>query len=296
MTQEDLRNPVVVGVDGTDESGHAVSWALEEAARHGLPVRLVHAFEYPPPLLPFYDAATGLGEDHLREVARGAMARELSCAVGRARTLPVTGEVADGPPVDALLAEGRRASLLVVGTRGFGAFGELLVGSTGTALAAQAVCPVVVVPAPRPENVPGGPVVVGVDGSACSQAAVALAFGEASLRGAPLTAVHAWRESLRGLAEGAADRERGAQGEEAEHGMLLSEALAGSRGRYPDVEVDGGAVRGHPVRALLEASRGASLLVVGARGAGGYEGMPLGSVAQGVLHHANCPVCVVPPA
>lgn len=291
MAEEDVDGPVVVGVDGTDESGHAVTWAVAEAARRGLPVRLVHAFEYPPPLLPFYDAATELGEDHLREVARGALAAAVAHLSGPGAGATVTGEVVDGVPVEVLRSEAQRAALLVVGTRGLGPYGELLVGSTGTALAAGAACPVVVVPAPRAGARPDGPVVVGVDGSPASQAAVAFACRAAALRGGPLVAVHAWRRTPRGLA---GQDPEDARAETVEHDLLLSEALAGGRAEYPEVPVVDQAVRDHPVRALLEAARQASLLVVGARGAGGYGGLLLGSTAQAVLQHAPCPVCVVP--
>jgi nucleotide-binding universal stress UspA family protein len=254
---------------------------------------MVHAFEYPPPLLPFYDAATELGEDHLREVAHGALAAAVSEVARQAPQLAVTGEVIDGSPVEVLLEESSRAALLVVATRGMGPYGGLVIGSTGTALAGQASCPLVVVPDRPAREHPGGPVVVGVDGSPPSQAALGFAFEAAALRQVPLRAVHTWRATLRGLSEPAALRAREDRAEEVEHRMVLSEALAGGRAAYPDVPVIDEAVQDHPVRALLGASGSASLLVIGARGAGGFPGLPLGSVAQGVLHQAGCPVCVV---
>jgi nucleotide-binding universal stress UspA family protein len=78
-----------------------------------------------------------------------------------------------------------------------------------------------------------------------------------------------------------------------EHRLLVSEALAGARERFPQVGVTEQIVRDHPARAPLAAER-AVLLVVGARGAGGYPGMALGSVAQAVLHHTRVPMCVLP--
>lgn len=287
---------IVVGVDGTLESRHAVAWALEEAVRRTEPVELVHAYEYPPPLLPFYDTASELGEDHLREVAREAMKSEVAAAGAQEPAASVTGEVREGPPIEVLLDAARDARLLVVATRGTGALGELVVGSTGTALAGQAACPVVVVPsAKEPGTVAEtGPVVAGVDGSAHGQAALRLALEEASLHGRSVVVVHAWHAVPGGLSASAAAQRRRFRADGVSHELLVSETLAGEGQRYPEVAVTAQVRQDHPVRALLDASRHASLLVVGARGTGGYPGLALGSVALAVLHHATCPVCVVP--
>jgi nucleotide-binding universal stress UspA family protein len=75
--------------------------------------------------------------------------------------------------------------------------------------------------------------------------------------------------------------------------MFLAEALAGWAEKYPDVEVHKQVVRGHPVEVILEESAGAELLVLGSRGRGGFAGLLLGSVSQGVLHRTPCPVAVV---
>lgn len=285
---------VVVGVDGTEEGRHATAWALAEASRHGGTVELVHAYEYPPPLLPFYDTAVDITETHLREVAESAMTRAVEDAVRLAQGVAVTGEVREGTPIQVLLDAARDAAMVVVATRGAGPLGELVVGSTGTALAGQAACPVVVVPWAEVSGTGEGPVVVGVDGSTNSQTAVEVALEEASLRGAVLDVVHAWRPVPEGLATTQAAMRRRDQAEEVEHRLVVSEALAGAGERYPQLTVVEDVVRDHPVHALLSAGENASLLVVGARGTGGYAGMALGSVAQSVLHHARTPVCVVP--
>lgn len=74
---------------------------------------------------------------------------------------------------------------------------------------------------------------------------------------------------------------------------LLAEALAGRMERGPGIAVEHRLVRGGAREALIEASRGAGLLIVGARGRGGFAGLLLGSVSQALLHHAHCPVAVV---
>jgi nucleotide-binding universal stress UspA family protein len=287
---------IVVGVDGTRESRHAVAWTLEEAACRKEAVELVHAFEYPPPLLPFYDAATELGEDYLREVASDAMTREVAETAAEEPGVPVTGKVRDGVPIEVLLDAAREARLLVVATRGSGALGELVVGSTGTALAGSAACPVVVVPSPPGNRAPGAldPVVVGIDGSAHGQAALRQAMEEGALHGRTVVVVHAWYPVPGGLSATAAVQQRRLRADEVSHELLVSETLAGEGQRFQEVAVKTQVVQDHPVRALLDAARTASLIVVGARGTGGYPGLELGSVALGVLHHATCPVCVVP--
>lgn len=294
MPATSASKPIVVGIDGTDESREATRWALTEATRRGAAVELVHAYEYPPPLLPFYDEAEDITEEHLREVARGAMTRAVAEAGRQAAAAVVSGEVREGSPIEVLLAAAREAVLVVVATRGTGPMGEPVVGSTGTALAGLADCPVVVVPRAEPAGPGEGPLAVGVDGSKNSQTAVAWALEEASLRGTHLVAVHAWRPAPEGLSAAQRAKWHRDQADELEHRLLVSEALAGAGERFPQVGITEQVVRDHPIRALLAAAEDAALLVVGARGAGGYPGMALGSVAQAVLHHARVPVCVVP--
>jgi nucleotide-binding universal stress UspA family protein len=153
-------------------------------------------------------------------------------------------------------------------------------------LTAHAPCPVAVVP--EPEHVTQQPAyfVVGVDGSPHSAAAVDVAFEEAALRGAVLRALYVWHPPLLGvLDEEAAVRECR---------RVLSETVAGRTATHPDVELHHEVVRGHPLQVLTEAAEHALGLVVGTRGHGGFTGMLLGSVSQGVLHHARCPVITVP--
>jgi nucleotide-binding universal stress UspA family protein len=75
---------------------------------------------------------------------------------------------------------------------------------------------------------------------------------------------------------------------------MLVEALAGWHDRYPDLQVRRQVVHGHVRKTIIDATRDAQLIVVGARGLGGFTGMLLGSVSQSVLHHAHCPTMIVP--
>jgi nucleotide-binding universal stress UspA family protein len=139
-----------------------------------------------------------------------------------------------------------------------------------------------------------GPVVVGVDGSATSDAAVATAFDEASWRGADLVAVHSWLENAADaelLRPGDAEWARIEQNE----AEVLAERMAGWQEKYPDVTVRRVLAQGKPVERLLEYAVGAQLIVVGSRGRGGLTGMLLGSTSGALIYHATCPLLVVRP-
>jgi nucleotide-binding universal stress UspA family protein len=160
-----------------------------------------------------------------------------------------------------------------------------VLGSVSQHVTRHASCPVVVVRAPYHPDAER--VVVGVDGSTGSRKALEFAFDHASRSGAPVTAIHAWRDGARGDArEGLVEEIRAAE-------RILAEALAGFADQYPDVKVTTEAVPVVPQRVLADASQAASLVVVGSRGLGAFAGLLLGSVSQSVLHHAQCPVAVV---
>lgn len=156
-------------------------------------------------------------------------------------------------------------------------------------LAGHAACPVVVVrePVGASEDLP---VVVGVDRSSHSEAAVAFAYEVASLRGAPLAAVHTWSVWLFNTRMGPLMDWEPIQTRERE---VLAERLAGWSEKFADVPVRRVVYRDRPARSLLEQAAHAQLLVVGSRGRGHLTGLVLGSVSHAVLHRAACPVAVV---
>ncbi|MFE7890293.1 universal stress protein [Streptomyces sp. NPDC057412] len=261
---------VVAGVDGSSSCRAAVETAAHEAARRGAGLRVVHAFG--PLTRPMYSPPDPAPvEELMREAADHAHAV--------APEVEVTHEVVHGGAVEVLTAESRTADLLVVGARGVGGFVGMLLGSTAVSLAAHAQCPVLVI---RGEPHESGPVVVAVDGSPQGERALEFAVAEADLRGAELLAVHVWQPDY---------APAGTRVEAAER--LLALAVAGFAERYPDVVVRQQVLSGEPREMLIEASRNAQLVVVGARGRGGFAGLLLGSVSQAVLHHAHCPVTVV---
>ncbi len=289
MDVRQAHRPVVVGVDGSASALRATAWAAREAARRGAALRLVTAFEWTADRVL---GQPGLGErdrEQMLEVTRRRLAAATLMARRVSPDLAVTDQVAIGAPIEVLRSEAQRAVLVVLGDRGLGGLAGLVVGSVAVALAAHAASPLVVVRGERAAD-DRGPVVVGVDGSAVSEAALAFAFEEAAARQAQLHAVHVWwasafEESLGSLVDWDAVA--------VEEQAVLAERLAGWGAKYPEVDVRRSVVRDVPARALVAASREAQLVVVGSRGRGNVTGLLLGSVSHGVLHGSHCPVAVV---
>jgi nucleotide-binding universal stress UspA family protein len=278
--------PVVVGVDGSASAYRAVEWAAAEAHRRGVGLRLVRAFSWTTA-----DHPTGWVaryRDEMLDVSRRQVARAVRVAADTRPDVEAESQVEIGAPIEVLSSEARRAQLLVLGDRGLGEVAGLVLGSVAVSLAARGACPVVVVRGERAGA--DRAVVVGVDGSPVSEAALAFAFDAAAARGVDLVAVHAWSptaidEELASLVEWDASAES----------AVLAERLAGWGQKYPQVAVRRTVVRDGAVRALVTASAGAQLVVVGSRGRGNAAGLLLGSVSHGVLHGAHCPVAVVRP-
>ena len=292
MQEREIRRSVVAGVDGSDCGLQAVRWAALEASRRHLPLRLVIVYCWPAGGIV---GNVGLGVDPkavLRDVALGHLAAAADVAAQIAPGVDVEQVDVVGFTVPVLQAESTRAELIVLGDRGLGGFTGLLVGSVAVGLAAHASCPVVVTRGPEPDGAAprSEPVVVGIDGSPLSEAAVAFAFEAASLRGVPLVGVHAWQDLLVDPKMAPLVDWDAVQADERE---VLAERLAGWSEKYPDVPVHRLVVRDRPAHALVDESGRAQLVVVGSRGRGGFTGLLMGSVSQALLHHAHCPVAVV---
>jgi nucleotide-binding universal stress UspA family protein len=295
MTAPSAPLPIVVGVDSSRSASHAVRWAAREAARQGTPLRLVHVCALVPAGYSDPDARLSGYADVLIEHGRQVLREATDAARTVAGTVEVGTDLRDGTITKVLVEESRNARLIVLGTRGLGGFNELFVGPVSVTLAAHAHCPVVVtrsstLDAPPPET---GPVVVGVDGSPLSDAAVAFALEAASSRAVPLLAVHSWLDVEPTAAwtplPSIVDREA----VHADEDRVFAERLGGWQDKYPTVEVRRVVSADHPARALLQAAGNAQLVVVGSRGRGALTGLGLGSVSQHLLHHAPCPVAVV---
>ncbi|MEU3571841.1 universal stress protein [Kitasatospora sp. NPDC036755] len=281
-----MTSTVLAGVDGSPQSTAAAHWAAAEAVRRGATLRLAHAWPW------LTDGVSSFAEsDDLPEAVRRTLAEAAEDVRALHPDLTVETDAVLDAPVDGLVAAAAEADLLVLGSRGRGGFTGLLLGSVSMSAAGRSTVPLVVV---REEGEGGrGEVVVGVDAHNPEAEVLDFAFREAALRGARVRAVHGWDlPPVFGYAGGAVPAAELGQLEALE-AELLSLALAGPRERHPDVEVVEDVQLG-AARALVEASAGAALVVVG-RGRRPIEfGPRLGRVAHAVLHHAEAPVAVVP--
>jgi nucleotide-binding universal stress UspA family protein len=282
---------VVVGVDGSPSSLAAVDVAASRARLRRMRLRIVHAFIWPELGAPLGPSPYGPPEGGLLNDAERLLAAAVERAHRAAPDVDVDAVLVTGGAAAVLVEESREAALVVVGDRGLGGFTGLLVGSVAVQLAAHGHGPTLVV---RGRPGPSGPVVLGVDGSPVASGAVVKAFEEASLRGAELVAVHAWLDPVPVQAGDVLPVLYDVAEVEAQEARLLAEALAGCRELYPEVTVREELVRASARTCLVEQSAAAQLLVVGTRGRGGFAGLLLGSVSQAALHHADCPVLVVP--
>jgi len=301
---------VVAGLDGSREAHAAAGWAAADALRRGIPLRLVHAIEpevtggYPAPLLT-HSTIT----ESLRKHARHLLSTCAAQLTAEHPGLQIDEVPLDGSPVAVLIAESRDAVLTVVGSHGSGQLSQAIFGSVAARLAAHGHGAVVVVhPLPGPDALAtGGPVIVGVDGSAQSAAVLGLAFEEADLRGVPLVAIHTWNDKPLEHALGSYPLSVNATAIDTEELRLLAEEISGFQQKYPAVTVHPLVLHGRPARTLLHYAAGgghspdqdgpglgpAQLLVVGSRGHGGFVGLLLGSTSQALVAHAGCPVAIV---
>jgi nucleotide-binding universal stress UspA family protein len=290
-----MTGPITAGIDGTDESLAALAWAAREAVRRDLALRVVRAWRFQSAA-----AAEVADRDAQEGWVRDSVRQAVAQVAERHPGLSVTTDVLEGDPVGTLAAAAADAEMLVLGSRGHGAVVGFLLGSVGQQVIAEAARPVVLVRAgDRPsDEVAGHEIVVGQQGGPEDSApALRFAFETAAARGASVRAVRAWTlppvfsyspASLRLLDD--------AGGLEPYEKKALAAALQPWRERFPDVPVVEHVEIGSAGQVLLSVSGRAQLMVVGRRAHRTAVGARIGSVAHGVLHHAECPVAVVPHA
>ena len=288
---------IVVGVDGSAGAKEAVRWAAEMAAQRKLDLLVVHGLRVAELYYGGGLAGTASMIDLVRETAVQILDEAKAIAHAVDGDLTIETAMPTESPAPLLIDLSRSARMVVVGQTGHEGFAGMLLGSVATAVAGHAHCPVAVVRTgsdklPPPKE---GPVVLGVDGGTVGEQAIEVAFEEASLRGVPLIAVHAWNDVTYDDTRGATRLPVNRESIEQEERRVLAERLAGWQEKYPDVRVERELVLDTPRHVLLERSSKAQLVVVGSRGLGGFRGMLLGSTSQALVQHANCPVLVVRP-
>jgi nucleotide-binding universal stress UspA family protein len=271
---------IVAGYDGSPGGSDALRWAAREAWARHTTLTVFLASDLAPAGQPEVDDLIKLARQR-NELTLAWGLQYAGTVVGPTR---IRAEVTRDPPAQALCERSARGEMVVLGSHGHSGLPGLLLGSVPWQVAAHGQGRVVVVRGQwRPVNQSPGPVVVGVDGSPASMAALAFAFEEAALRDddVPVVAVCALADAAGSLG-----------------GMHLleeefSREMALQEKEHPDVTVIRQVVAGSPRPALLAAARGAQMVAAGSRGRGDLEGMVLGSVAQALLHHASCPVGIV---
>jgi nucleotide-binding universal stress UspA family protein len=292
--EESGSRPLLVGYDGSDGAQRALAWGTKEAERRGWPVEVVTCYQlsvtadsgfgYVPPNL---DAGDAL-RDSSEHVAAGALEQVRRAAPD----LDVKVEVVAAPPAVELADRSAGAHAVVVGTRGASGLITELLGSVATAVLHKAKAPYVAVPATYDaQAAPKGRVVVGIDGSATSDAALEWAHDAAQRAGATLRIVHSWTYPYDVVQLGG-DDPRVALRESAQRELddAVQRALA-----LGGVEVEAVLVEDGAAHALLGAADEADLLVLGSHGRGGLRSLLLGSVSQTVVQHTPCPVAVIRP-
>ncbi|MET9063905.1 universal stress protein [Streptosporangium sandarakinum] len=264
---------IVVGYDGSEASGQAVRWAVEEARMRFVPLSVCHVWRQPYPVN-FVDPAT---MDVLAHMGRYVLDRGVDLARGLAPRLDVRGRLDMGSPAATLLAESAAADLVVVGQRGAGGFDELRVGSTASQLAAHAYCPVAVVknlPRPREDRV-----VVGVESAHMERGELKVAFEAARIRRVPLSAFC--------LCPAGTDDPK-------PFAKRFYCDISVWEEKYPGVEVESTVDSRPYTRLLHRAAEDAGLVVIGDFGDDDPVELPLGVVCQALLREAPCTVIVVP--
>jgi len=286
MTQN-LLSPrrIVAGVDASDSALRAALWATRQAADLHVPMLVVHALDLGATSV--YSEAVGYTQAR-RDDGTALLGHVVSTLRELVPGVPVDTEMSDASAAETLIALSGVPDLVVTGTRGHGGFAGLLLGSVSLKLAAHAHGPAVVVRG-EPVADPYNEIVLGVEPDQ-AEAPIRFAFQTASALGATLTVVRAWWPHMTyggyyledvDLTE----RDQVAQAEE-----LIKEL----RDEYPHVKVGVSTMRGNAVPMLIEASRDARLLVIGAHRKRSPLSVGAGYVVQGLLSHSPTPVAVVP--
>ncbi|MFW6091689.1 MAG: universal stress protein [Actinomycetota bacterium] len=288
MSNNERGAPMVVGVDGSEDSLRALDWAAAEAARHGWPLRIVSAYEANVAALP----AVAVTLPGPTERVKAVLAQARDRVANAYPELAVSTEPVQGPAPHVLLTESERARMLVVGREGVNRLAEIVLGSVSLECATHAQVPVAVIPAAwDPPKEPYGRIVLGIDGSENCQAATQYAFEEATERDAELIVAYAWHQPTHRPDDWPARTDD--PHVRADFHQVLADFVSAWRDKYPDARVTAIDEVNHPALVLGHLSADADMVVIGGRGHGTVTGALLGSVAKAILRHVDRPVVVV---
>ncbi|CAN5422871.1 universal stress protein [soil metagenome] len=267
---------IVLGFDGSETSSVALDWVAERAASRQTRIEIIMI------------GGTLLQDDFGRDAGLIEAERRVR---DRAPDADIDSHRFTGKMPDALLERARGADLLVVGSHRGHPIWSALSGWMPTRVASRSHTPVAVVPDDWEATT--GRVVVGVDDDDSSAEAVDFAAREAAVSGQPLTLVHTWTMPLPRM-EGSVALLASPIEARAGQRKILRDAAARAQTGHPDLVIEQILEQSNPASALLRATRGASLLVMGTHHRGLLQGTLLGSIGQDVLAQSRIPVCVVP--
>jgi nucleotide-binding universal stress UspA family protein len=282
---------VMVGVDGSVPSRHALRWAAAVARAKGVPLRVVAAWQYPSSTTPLFSLSEQPDPDEMVVLAREHLAavveEELGALGGEADALQLELEVHKGPAGRVLIKQAREAevSMVVVGARGLGGFRGMLLGSVSQQCVEQSPCTVVVIRGEEGSGAVERParVLLGVDGSEGADGAMRWTLDLARDVGAEVVVAH-----VPGPGATAAVLQQARK--------LVQEVWCDPL-RHAGVRHSSVVEAGDPrvVLSHLAEREVAGLIVVGTRGLGPLRSLLVGSVASHLVRHASRPVAVVPP-
>lgn len=265
--------PIVVGIDGSDQAVRAAAWATAEAVSRRVELLLVYV----------------ISKDELeRRYAERALAVAEAAAMDMDGSVKVESRMVRGPLVPTLSAQTDTATALVLGSVGMGFIRRAMLGSTASALAAGAACPVAVVRGSDPDSAPPstGPVLAGLGGHHIDDALLGSAMHEASIRRTHVLAVRAEVDLMPD------PRRQRALEVEREFDEEVRGRIERWQGTFPGIRVDTLVVQDTAAESLTALSANAQMIVVGSRGRGFVEGAALGSTSQSLLLSARCPILV----
>ena len=281
---------IVVGLGTERELGAELDWAAREARVRNRPLHIVHAYRLGQKALPWDSMVDREIESQMRATALRRLRRAVTHVKSHYPDVDVTSVAANGVPWLVLGSAAVTAEMTVVGSRRHGVLGSAVLGSVSTVVAARGPGPIIVAANPAGDPAENPRVVVGVDGSPSMDDVLAFAFEYASVNRRPLHAVFCWHpDVLAGMSW------RGEPPAPERADRWLAEATSGWQEKYPDVHVSRAVIRAFPAAGLVSESLSQELLVVGTHSHHARIAALLGSVCQGVLHHATCPIAVVHP-
>jgi len=280
---------IVVGVDGSASALGAIRTATVEAVLRRTELRIVHAFIWPLMHVPLGPSPIGPESGGLRHEAERILAEAVLTAAETDASVKTETVLVTGAAPTVLIAEAVGADMVVLGDRGLGVVGDLLIGSVALRVIEHSAVPVLVV---KGHTDPDGPVIVGFDGSTGAYRALHQAFGECRLHGSPLVAAHVRGEfaAFDAMPSAVYERDPALGPDERPFTRVFDTA----RRRHPGVRVTDEVLVGDVGETLVARTSGAHMIVLGSHGRGGFPGLPIGSVSRYVLRHAHCPVLVAP--